>query len=155
ATACSGQEFTAATDDGGPGDPDATTGEGGGDEGGSTGDSSPFDAGPGFDAPPGPDTGPPLPEGGCGEVPIAGQGSFVSTKTSNKGDQPCASDTPCPTIQSGIEWAKANARTFVYVEQGIYTEQVNLADGITIRGGWERDGNGQWQIICDAGARVE
>src|SRR5262249_7748942 len=119
--ACGDQTFTAqSTDDGGA--PDATTS----DDGATTGDGpttitpegSAYDA-PAFAAPPGADSGVPLPDGGCGEQPITPQGSFVSKTTSNPGGagHDCTPQSPCPTIQDGIAWAKLNARQFVYVEQ--------------------------------------
>jgi hypothetical protein len=152
--ACGGADpFIGADEDGGqdgtaPGN-DAAPQDGGGSDGG-----NPSDAPTGFDAGDPDVIIAPVPDGGCGEVADSAKGAFVSKNTTNPGTADCTPQAPCPTITQGIAWAQKNARPFVYVEKGTYVEQVKLVGGVTVRGGWLRDAQGQWLVICDGTARV-
>ncbi len=46
---------------------------------------------------------------------------------------------PCQTISYAINQALANARTTVYVAEGIYLESIILTSGINLRGGYRAD----------------
>ncbi len=104
----------------------------------------------------GPDTSTPIvpvEAGFCTETPDPVKGAFVSPSgAGNKG--PCDPNAPCGSIQDGIAWAKSNARTLVYVDQGTYTELLALAAGLTIQGGWKHDQSG-WKRICDDQQRAQ
>jgi hypothetical protein len=69
---------------------------------------------------------------------------FVSTAgTATTG---CSETLPCASIQAGIAAAAAQGKTTVYVDQGVYPEQLTLSAGIAIRGARSRtDG---WAPIC-------
>ncbi len=55
---------------------------------------------------------------------------------------------PCMTIQTGINQAKLNAHSTVYIARGTYVESISLADGITLEGGWDT-ASLTWIPVCD------
>jgi streptogramin lyase len=63
------------------------------------------------------------------------KGLFVSP---NGGDvSGCGGpDTPCRTVQAGIDHAQALGRTVVYVAAGVYVESIRLVAGVAVEGGW-------------------
>jgi hypothetical protein len=157
AVACGSQAFSADGSDGGAGDDgttsdapsgadgapgqDGATGEGG--AAGGDGGSTPFDTGPAVDVQADivtPDAG------NCAALPDTSIGAFVSPSATSDGN--CDLATPCKTIKHALTWAKNNARTQVYLDKGTYIEQVTLVDGVNIHGGWYRDGQGNWHMVC-------
>src|SRR4051794_32056599 len=95
------------------------------------------DASSTVDAPPGSgdhdaSTGSMIPDADCGELPctaiyVAGFGSDTGT-----GDK----TAPLKTIAAGIAAAKA-ASTAVFVGNGTYAEQITVAAGVSIYGGFD------------------
>jgi hypothetical protein len=81
------------------------------------------------------------------EEPDAATGVFVSaSKTATTG---CgAINAPCGTISAGISAAMLGGKSIVYVDRGTYDEQVTLANGIAITGGWIYDGSTSWSREC-------
>ena len=57
-------------------------------------------------------------------------------------------NTACGSIQSGINAAAAQGKSMVYIAAGTYTEDVTLAPGVSLKGGWAFLGGGQWTRPC-------
>jgi hypothetical protein len=75
------------------------------------------------------------------------QGVFVTVNGADSST--CGSrDTPCMTIQTGINQAKLLARSIVYIARGTYTESIQLAAGLTLEGGWDTAST-TWIPTCD------
>ena len=55
---------------------------------------------------------------------------------------------PCMTIQTGINQAKLNGHSTVYIARGTYVASVSLADGVTLEGGWDT-ASLTWIPVCD------
>jgi hypothetical protein len=73
-------------------------------------------------------------------------GVFVSLGGSTAGN--CGSQqSPCSTVQAGLDRAYAASRTIVYVSHGTYMESISLRAGITLQGGWEVIGT-SWTPNC-------
>jgi hypothetical protein len=83
--------------------------------------------------------------GGSGSSPGAPKVIFVSDTDPNADDanDGASPATPCRTIAGGISRAVASGKTEVRVANGIYEEQVVLADGISLKGGYSPD---SWKI---------
>ncbi len=93
---------------------------------------------------------PPREAGGdCTDVPSDALGASVALGGTGTVSTGCTTAKPCPTIQNGIDYALNNSKSFVYVSDGAYTEQLILPNTqqfalITVQGGWHRDGAGVW-----------
>jgi hypothetical protein len=73
-------------------------------------------------------------------------GVFVApggSTASNCGSQ----QSPCSTVQAGLDRAYAAGRPTVYVSHGVYVESIALRPGITLEGGWEVIGS-TWIPNC-------
>lgn len=55
---------------------------------------------------------------------------------------------PCKTIAQGITRADAVGRSKVYASRGVYVEQLTLAAGIEIVGGWDVTSATTWKRAC-------
>lgn len=85
------------------------------------------------------------PENGC-ELWIDQLAVYVSTPyNGGKDNAGCGSwESPCATINKGIDVAKSQGKKKVIVSEGIYSENITLANGISVLGGynavtWQRD----------------
>jgi hypothetical protein len=80
-------------------------------------------------------------------APDVTNGTFVSPSSVTTG---CGSiGAPCGTIASGIQAAKNDGKTIIYLAAGTYAEQVTVPSGMTIQGGWTYEGSGQWSMaVC-------
>jgi hypothetical protein len=83
---------------------------------------------------------------GCIAVgPDLNKGIFVSPSGQSSS---CGSTvTPCNSVQTALNLAVQNNKSIVYLDNGVYTEIVTLAPGITIEGGWT-DLGGNWTRQC-------
>lgn len=70
--------------------------------------------------------------------------SINGADTSNCGTR----NAPCMTIQTGINQAKLLGRSIVYVARGTYVESIDLANGVTLEGGWDTAST-TWIPVCD------
>ena len=163
ALACGSSNFS-ATDDAGTGEPDATVDDGssgtiGNDGAGdtATADATPppndggvFEASPDVNVQ---DVDIPPVDGGdaaCNDVPSEAVGAIVAPGGTGTGTTGCTLASPCPTISEGLLGAKNFGKTIIYVDQGVYSETLNLvtdqAAGELIQGGWKRNGgsSGGW-----------
>jgi hypothetical protein len=66
---------------------------------------------------------------------------FVSTSGSDGASG--SIDEPVATISKGIQLLKSESKSGVYVASGVYSEQINMVDGVRIYGGYTADG--LWQ----------
>ncbi len=74
------------------------------------------------------------------------RGIFVAAGGVNSGSCGLVYSDPCQTISFGISRAQATGRPHVYVQNGTYAGPLNMANGISVFGGynfnWQRDGYG-------------
>jgi hypothetical protein len=72
------------------------------------------------------------------------KGVFVAPGGDDSGQ--CTQASPCATISRGIKLANdSTTTTNVYVAAGLYQEQLTLAAGVNVIGGWEP---GSWNRLC-------
>lgn len=94
---------------------------------------------------------------GCDPTDVANadKGVFVS-KLTGSGFQDGSAVAPMASLAAGIELARAQRRSTVYIAPGVYDETVVLPPGLHLSGGWRVDANLDWRRDCaeDAPSKV-